>query len=97
MAFGLYPRRTSDVLTANRQASQVVMVRPYLKEQWVVGLVVAHEDRVSQGRTTFGNGQTSLFRHCCASWTTEVDDQPSQRIHMSEYHNDAGASRILIS
>ena len=66
------------------------------KEQWMV--VVAEDDLVNHARTTPRNGQASRCRHCCASrMMTEVDEQSSQQMHLSEYPNDAWASRVLVS
>ena len=52
------------------------------------------EDSISFGMTTSRNGQASHCRQCCASQTTEVDDQPSQQRGLSD-SNDARASREL--
>ena len=88
MAKCQYPRLTSGAFTVNRQASQVIMVQPclsswYAVERFMVG--VTEEDRANHGRTALRNGQVSRCRHCCALQTIEVDVQPSQRRHRSEY------------
>ena len=58
---------------------------------------VAEEGHVNHRMTTLRNGQASRCRHCCASQTIEVDCQSSLRMHLSEYPNDAWASRELVS
>ena len=65
------------------------------KEKWVI--VVIEEDQVNHERTTPRIGQASRCRHCCSSRITEVDGRSSQQMHLSEYTNDAWASRVLIS
>ena len=69
--------------------------RSYDLEQWMV--VVADEYHVIHGRTTSRNGQATYCRRCCASQTTKVDGRPLQRRWVSEYPNDAWASRVLVS
>ena len=73
----------------------VVMIRCRREEQWVV--VVAEKYLINHARTTPRNGQPCRCRHCCASRMTVVDGQSSQRRHLSEYLNDACASRVLVS
>ena len=68
--------------------------RSYFKEQRILG--VAKEHRVYHGRTTTRNRQACRCRNCCAWRMTEGDGQSSQRKHLSEYSNDAWASRVLI-
>ena len=59
-------------------------------------VVVAEEDLVNHVRTTSRNEQASRYRHCCASRMIEVDGQSSQRMHLSEYPNEAWTSRALV-
>ena len=60
-------------------------------------VVVTEKDLVHHGMTTSRNGQASRCRHCCASLIvmTEVDGQSSQQMHLSQFLNDAWASRVL--
>ena len=69
--------------------------RSFYKKQRM--LVVAEEDLVNHEKSTSRNGQASRCRHCCTSPMTEADRQSSQQMHMSEYPNDAWASRVLVS
>ena len=68
--------------------------RSYSKELWMV--VVAGEDLVNHGRTTSSNEQASWCHPCCASQMTELDRHSFQHMHLSEYPNDARASRVLV-
>ena len=58
--------------------------------------MVAEEDRANHRTTTSRNGQASQCSHCCTSRMTEVDGESSDRRHLSEYPNDAWASRISV-
>ena len=74
----------------------VVMIRcrsSYYKEQWMV--VVAEKDLVNHGRTTSTNGQANRCRRCCVLLMIEVHGRSSQRMHPSEYPNDAYASSVV--
>ena len=106
IATGQYPSlkvrrfycRPSNVASYHGSAISVAMIRcwrSYYKERRMV--VVVKEDLVNHGRTTSRNGQASRCHHWCASRMTEVDGQSSQQMHLSEYLNDARASRVLLN
>ena len=40
MATGQYPRRTSGIFIINRQASQVIMVRPCLSSRYALKIIL---------------------------------------------------------
>ena len=63
----------------------------------VRGTVDGSRRRGRPRKSTSKNGQASRRRHCCASRMTDVDGQPSQQRQLSEYPNDARASRVLVS
>ena len=84
MATGQYPRLTSGTFIVNRQASQVIIVRPCLPpdtKNHTTGNSrrFAEEGRVNHGKTTSGKGR------CYTSPTTEVDGRrPLQRRRLTE-------------
>ena len=81
----------SSVANCHGSAMSAFMIRCrklYYKEKWM-DIVFAYEHRVNRGRATG-------CRRCYTSRTTEVNGQPPQRRHLSEYPSDAWASRELV-
>ena len=88
----------SGITSYHGLAMSTIFIRcrkSYNKEQWMV--VITEEDHVNHGRTPLRNGQASWCHHCCTSWMTEFDGQSSQQTLLSEYSNDAWASRELVN
>ena len=48
-------------------------------------------------RTTSKNGQAVPCRHCCASRVTEVDEQSSHLVHLSEYPTTLGRRGVFFT
>ena len=100
MATGQYPCQTSRAFTVKRRkltwfghVCRQVMVIKIMPQGTVDGGRRRGGPRKSRKENVIvwtGQSMSSLT-HCCAQQTIEVDGQPSQWRHLSEYPNDAWA------
>ena len=99
MAIGQRPRVASGILTINCEASQFVTVRPCLPSWYAAKNDTTGSSRMSSQRKTAQimeeqhRGQASHCRCWCTWQKAEVDGQPSWQRRLSQYTNDAQASR----
>ena len=101
---GRYPRRTSGLLLSTVKHHKLSWFGDVCRHDTLPKIIPqgtvdnSHRtDFVNHGRTTAGNREASRCGHCCASRMTEVDGQSPQRMRVLDYHNNAWASRILVS